>query len=159
MKQPENEKQKISLIGYFAIPHELLHVAGYRLVGYRCDYRWGQTHVTPRGPMALRERLIGGLLPFSVFMTVFLGCTALSGLAYHQFLHDQATFDLIFWTGLALLFGVYVGTTVDDLRQSYLLILDKPWPSWTPFDIFYWPVIDWAEVRKEAGKKRHDQQS
>jgi hypothetical protein len=27
--------------GYLLIPHELLHIVGYRLVGKRCLYHWG----------------------------------------------------------------------------------------------------------------------
>ncbi len=28
--------------GYFLIPHELLHIVGYRLVGKQCRYEWGE---------------------------------------------------------------------------------------------------------------------
>jgi hypothetical protein len=144
--------------GYIAIPHELLHVAGYRLVGKQCNYKWGQPYVKPIGPMRLWEEMVGSLFPFVVLGFIFLVLTVLSGLAYRQVLHGEPSFWLIIWTSLAIMVGSYAGTVVDDLRQSYLLISGKPWYSWTPFDIFYWPAIDWSEIRKKMAQEKDAEQ-
>jgi len=132
--------------GYFLIPHELFHIVGYRLVGVRCSYKWGDSYVTPSGSVSRRRRLVGLLFPFGVFCVITIVCGILSTLAYRQAAHG----GFIFWTVMTIIAGVYAGTAVTDLRKAYLLMVDKPWYSWTPFDIFYWPVVDWNEVRKRV---------
>ena len=83
----------LRLEGYFLIPHEILHVIGYRLVS-------------------------------------------------------------------SFVMGVYTGTAIPDFRNAYLLIIDKPWHSQTPFDIFFWPIIDWEEIRKKVSTaKDYDEQN
>ena len=79
----------------------------------------------------------------------------LSGLAYSYALRNGSFFWFILLTGLALVTGGYVGTSIGDLRQAYLLIFNKPWYSWTPFDIFFWPVIDWSEVRRKVAMRKN----
>jgi hypothetical protein len=138
------------LNGYLLIPHELLHVLGYRLVGQVCRYGWGEAHVTPIGSMTRFERLVGTLFPFAVFVLAFVFCAILSGLAYLQFIRfGEISTQFIFWTGLALITGIYAGTAITDLRRAYLLIFNKPWYARTPFDVFFWPLIDWEEVRQK----------
>ncbi|MDM8518690.1 hypothetical protein QUF64_01480 [Anaerolineales bacterium HSG6] len=135
--------------GYLAIPHEGLHVIGYRLVGHTCQYRLGDTYVKPIGTISFRQQLVGTLFPFVVFASLFLLFTLLSGLAYRHLLYIGSYVWLVIWTGLAFIAGLYTGTTIDDLRKAYLLIYGKPWHAQTPFDVFYWPTVDWSEVRKE----------
>ncbi len=157
MKQAERPSPSARLAGYVAIPHELLHVLGYRLTGQRCTYQWGNSYVTPNGPMPLWAHLIGDLLPFAVFALLFFVSTVLAGLAYGQALHNGSYLGFILWTGLAVAAGSYAGTTVDDLRQVYLLLRRKPWHSWTPFDFFYWPLIDWSEVRQSLVNQKGEE--
>jgi hypothetical protein len=143
--------------GYLAVPHELLHVAGYWLVGKRCQYQMGDFQVKPVDPMTLKERLVGVLFPFVIFSTICFISGVLSGFAYSYNLNGGSLFWFIFLTGLAVVSGSYAGTAIGDLRKAYLLILDKPWYSWTPFDIFFWPVVDWWAVRKRVtSRESHD---
>ncbi len=157
MKQVKPPTVMTRLLGYLAIPHELLHVVGYRLAGRRCTYHWGNTYVTPANPMPLWAQLIGTLFPFAVFALIFLVSTVLGGWAYGQARHSGSYVGFILWTGLAVSSGGYAGTAVDDLRQVYLLLWRKPWHSWTPFDFFYWPLIDWSEVRQNLVNKEGDE--
>ncbi len=138
------------------IPHELLHIVGYRLVGRQCDYRWGDSRVKPVGPMSRHARLVGLLFPFAVFSSLTIIFGLLSTFAYANVLRGNSPLWFILWTGLTLVAGGYAGTAVGDLRRAYLLIFNKPWYSWTPFDLFFWPVIDWAKIRKEVHKTRND---
>src|SRR5687767_3469129 len=85
------------LLGYLAIPHELLHVLGYRLVGRHCVYHWGHSYVTLLEPLSLHHRLVGLLLPCFVFALSFLLCAVLSGLAYLQAQSGEGLAEFIFW--------------------------------------------------------------
>lgn len=134
----------------FALPHELLHIAGYRLVGKQCRYEWGNFYVQPLGPMRLRERLVGLLFPFVIFTLSVIVCGLLSLFSYKTMLQGGSPWWFLGWTLAALIAGGYAGTTIGDLRKAYLLIVNKPWYSWTPFDLFFWPVVDWKEVRAKA---------
>jgi uncharacterized protein (DUF3820 family) len=154
MKSTKYQRWPVPFGKYLALPHEFLHIVGYRLVGKQCVYRWGDAHVTPLGPMTLWERLVGILLPFVVFSTLCLVSGVLSGLAYRYQLRDGSLGWFILLVGLALVFGSYAGTAIGDLRKAYLLLFDKPWHSWTPFDIFFWPVVNWTEVRKNVATKK-----
>lgn len=146
----ENSKEgTLSLGQLFAIPHELLHIVGYWLVGKRCEYKWGNDYVKTVDSMTRGERLVGLLFPFVVCMVLFLVFVVLSSVGYIQAMRGGGYVWLIIWTGLALLTGGYAGTAVGDLRQAYLLILNKPWLSWTPFDFFFLPFINWNDIRKE----------
>ena len=127
------------LEGYIGIPHELLHVAGYRLVGKRCYYRWGEPFVTPVTPLTRREQVVGLLFPFCVFSLVFLLLALLSGLILASYAETAAGPPawVSLLAGLALLSGIYACLSVGDLRQAYLLIRQSPANRATPFD-FLW---------------------
>ena len=90
------------------------------------------------------------LLPFATFAFLFLGFGLLSALAYSWALRGGGYLWFILWTGLALSAGTYAGTAIGDLRNAYLLLTKKPWYSHTPFDIFFWPVVDWDDIRKKV---------
>jgi hypothetical protein len=49
--------------GYYLIPHELLHVLAYRLIGKPYDYQWGNYQVSSPAKMTRGERLFVLLLP------------------------------------------------------------------------------------------------
>jgi hypothetical protein len=147
MEQREYQTRTPSLGDYFLIPHELLHILGFWLVGKQCRYRWGNNYVTPIGPLTYREQLIGTLFPFFILSIIVVCSGILSGLAYQQSLHTGSLFWFGFWTGLTVVAGIYAGTAIIDLRKAYLLIVNKSWHSWTPFDFFFQPVINWDEIR------------
>ena len=130
------------LEGYLLIPHELLHVVGYRLVGKQCRYRLGEPSVMPLGSLTRRERLVGILFPFAVFVTLFGLFALLSGLS--PLIVKNQPEKALGW-GLALgamslIAGGYACTAIGDLRQAYLLIYNKPKGSKTPFDFLAWPT-------------------
>jgi hypothetical protein len=145
------------LNGYIAIPHELLHVAGYWLVGKPCQYRWGDAYITSQKGLKLWEHLVGLLFPFIICSGLFVISGILSAFAYREVVREGILSGFLFWTFLALLSGGYAGTAVGDLRKAYLLIFDKPWYSWTPFDLFFWPVIDWTEIRNKLKEEEKDE--
>ncbi len=124
--------------GYLLIPHELLHVAGYRLVGRKCRYRLGDPYVIPPGSMTRREQLIGLLFPFAVFAGLFVLSILLLG--FIPLIVKYYEGNVLLWIGmlgsLSVASVVYVCTTIGDLRQAYLIIYDKPPDSETPFDFF-----------------------
>jgi len=126
MKQRERQSQTPTLGGYFLIPHELLHILGFWLVGKQCRYQWGNNYVTPIGPLTYREQLVGTLFPFCIFLIIVVFSGILSGLAYEQGLHTGSFFWFGFWTSLTVVAGIYAGTAIIDLRKAYLLIVNKP---------------------------------
>lgn len=131
-------KLMAQLEGYLLIPHELLHVLGYKLAGKRCLYQWGNRYVTTVDPMTRNEELVGLLFPFAVCMATWLILLPVPFVAL--FLGGLA------WAvGLSILFSVpfiYAFASIGDLRQAYLLILNKPKGSPTPFDFFFWLVME-----------------
>lgn len=145
------------LEGYVLIPHELLHLVGYRLVGKQCKYEWGQPYVTPIEPLSRNERLVGVLFPFIVFVLLIILLAIPAGFAAKAVIQDGALFRFIFWLVLTHIAVGYALSTVGDLRNAYLLINNKPWHSWTPFDFLFWPFIDWAEIQKEREAKEKEE--
>jgi hypothetical protein len=133
--------------GYILIPHELLHVLGYRLVGQPCHYRWGESYITPPQSVSRNRKLVGMLLPFVSFLSLTIISGILSGFAIRGLIQEGQFFWFIFWLGLTHLAGFYMATTLGDLRQAYLLLTQKPWYSWTPFDFFFYPLVDWQDIR------------
>jgi hypothetical protein len=120
--------------GYLAVPHQLLHVAGYRLAGKKCVYRLGKLYVLPSGSMTRRERLIGTLFPFTVFFSIFLLTTIGTSIA------------LSIYPSTAILSGIYTVFSIGDLRQAYLLLHKKPLSSRTPFDF----LLSWRNDLQKA---------
>jgi hypothetical protein len=122
--------------GYLLIPHELLHVLGYRLVGKHCIYRWGDHQVKPVGPLSRNERLVGLLFPFVVCMAIWLIMLSLLLVA---FFYGGLAWAMI----LSILSGIvliYAFAAIGDLRQTYLLLHNKKHYAQTPFDFLFWPV-------------------
>lgn len=52
--------------GYLAIPHELLHVLAYRLIGKRCRYRLGDHFVYALEPRTFSQQIFVLLFPFVI---------------------------------------------------------------------------------------------
>jgi hypothetical protein len=147
MMKPSSQAWFSRLGGYLLIPHELLHVLGFRLVGKRCTYRWGESYVTPLEPMSRWQLLVGRLFPFIVFTLLFIICVVLAGLAYQETRQGRSIFWFLIGLGMMQILALYAGTTLVDLRNAYLLIVNKPWYSKTPLDLFFWPIVDWDEIR------------
>ncbi|HEX9922988.1 MAG TPA: hypothetical protein VGD99_10020 [Anaerolineae bacterium] len=123
--------------GYLLIPHELLHVIGYRLVGQRCTYRWGDHQVRPAGPMLRRERLVGLLFPVVTCVAAWLILLPLSGVAFFY----GGMKGVIILTMLASLALIYAFASIGDLRQAYLLLYEQEPHHKTPFDFLFWPIL------------------
>jgi hypothetical protein len=129
LKDTRPRSQFNLILGYLAIPHELLHIVGHRLVGQRCEYKWGNAYVTPIGEMPRWKRLVGLLFPFVVCFILMIIFSLLAGFASKEFVQEAKPFWFIFWLGLTYIAGFYATSAVGDLRMAYLLIKDKPWYS------------------------------
>jgi hypothetical protein len=81
------------------------------------------------------------LFPFVVFSTLVTVLALLAGFASEAVVREGRVFWFIFWLTLTHIAGIYVGSTLLDLRRAYLLIVGKPWYSWTPFDILFQPLV------------------
>jgi hypothetical protein len=156
MKDTRARSQFQLILGYLAIPHELLHVLGHRLVGQRCKYQWGNTYVTPIGEITRWKRLVGLLFPFVVFFSLTIIFSLPAGFASRSVVQEGQVFWFVFWLGLTYIAGFYTSSTIGDLRQAYLLLKNKPWYAWTPFDIFYQPLMDWNEIRRKVAEGEID---
>lgn len=123
--------------GYLLIPHELLHVIGYWLVGKRCAYRWGDHQVRPAGPLTRSERLVGLLFPVVACVAAWLILLPLSVMVW---IAGGLTWGIIL-TVLAGVTLVYAFASIGDLRQAYLLLYDRDPHDKTPFDFLFWPIL------------------
>lgn len=121
------------LEGYYLIPHELLHVVAYRLIGKPCEYQWGNAYVRPLAKRSKGQRLFVLLLPFAICLGV--GC-------FFQLLWGAAAVFLIrmpldkYVAGngltwhfvlpvLGALFLMYSSTALGDLIVSYRVLRGK----------------------------------
>lgn len=124
-------------MGFLIIPHELLHVLGYRLVGKRCTYRWGEIYVVPERPLTRRQALIGLLCPLGVCTLVGLVSAALFALAFLTFYHHTRALIHLLWSiimGAVALLAVFNAlVSISDLQTAYRLLFDPP-DNKTPFD-------------------------
>ena len=128
MNRLETIWQKLE--GYLLIPHELLHVVGYRLVGKRGHYRWGEPRVLPQGSMRRWERLVGLLSPFVVCS---LGCLGLIVWLLGQsrlYLSGSSSPGLLVKIGIlgagTLICYLNAAASLLDLHQAYCLLTDRP---------------------------------
>src|SRR5688572_31805254 len=86
------------LIGYYAIPHELLQVLAYRLIGKPYHYEWGSQYVRALAPEAetRREKLFVLLFPLIVSWGLGFLCHLLWIIsAFFIFYGGTAHLDLI----------------------------------------------------------------
>jgi len=118
---------------YYLIPHELLHVWGYRLLNKPYYYQWGSRQVVPLAERTRNERLFISLLPFMV--SWFLG-----GISYLLWFivmvylavelkmpPEKFFFEAPPWHFILMLIGsifiIYSGTAHGDLINTYYLLL------------------------------------
>jgi hypothetical protein len=111
--------------GYYLIPHELLHVLAYRLIGKRCHYEWGNYYVQSLQPKNRRESLFVLLFPFAICwgLGLFFGFLWLSSAFFidippEQYFIEGPTWHLGFLI-IGALFILYSGTARKDLLDAY----------------------------------------
>jgi hypothetical protein len=119
--------------GYLLVPHELLHVAAYRLIGKPCAYRWGEPHVRGLAPLSFREDVFVLLFPLGVACVVGFGLHAASvALLLYASTAGAALFDPsgalrvpLWYLGLTFLGTVclgYGGASIGDVAAVYRLL-------------------------------------
>lgn len=120
------------LEGYLLIPHELLHVIAHRVIGKRCSYRLGESHVTQIDPCTSDEHLFCLLFPLLVsapisfvplvvwFMTYAMNRYPASEYIYVAPLWHQALFVVWF-----LLFNYVASSCFYDVIFAIRLLLKK----------------------------------
>ncbi len=123
--------------GYYLIPHELLHVLAYRLIGQPCRYNVGDYAVRALAPETItrREQVFVLLLPFTVFFGLGLLCHLLWILSAFfitippdRYFIDGPTWHFIF-PNLGVLLMLYSGTARKDLLIVYHLLFRKDKPQ------------------------------
>lgn len=119
--------------GYYLIPHELLHVLAYRLIGKPCEYEWGEYFVRPLASRTKGQRLFVLLLPFVtcwVLAFFFHFLWILSALLVIQmpldkyFLVEGPTWHFAFPI-IGTLCIIYSGTAHGDLISTYYVLVGK----------------------------------
>lgn len=118
--------------GYLLIPHELLHVAAYRLIAKPCAYQWGQRSVRRLAPLTRRERLFVLLFPLAVTWGI---AAMLFGLFLLEMLYLAVTQPVLstYWrstllygnVGLIVLiapFVAYGGASTADIYTAWRLL-------------------------------------
>lgn len=113
------------LLGYYAVPHELLHVLAYRIIGKPCRYQWGDYRAQSLAPKNRREKLFVLLFPFLVcwgmgllFGSLWLLSALFVKIPPDRYFIDGPTWHLIFLI-LGALFVLYSGTAHKDLIDAY----------------------------------------
>ncbi|MDM8520634.1 DUF3267 domain-containing protein [Anaerolineales bacterium HSG6] len=120
--------------GYYLIPHELLHVLAYRLIGKRCVYRWGDYSVRPLEQRTKSERLFVSLFPTVVCLGIGLFFHGLwlvwllmisrhMPLDSYFFEHGPSWFMVL--PLIASLFVIYSGNGWGDWIISYRVLAGK----------------------------------
>lgn len=130
-----NSHQKLiaKLAGYYVIPHELLHVLAYRLLGKSYRYRWGQPYVEPVEQMTRRERLFTSLFPFTVCFglgwLLSLGWITLVFFLNLQTDHPEIPVWLMGMLLVSIMLVFYSSMSQNDLIKSYHLLFPKDKPQ------------------------------
>jgi hypothetical protein len=114
--------------GYYLIPHELLHVLAYRLIGKPYHYRLGDWRVTSLANKTEQERIFVLVLPFVICVTLglfFHFAWIILALSYHtslrEYLLNVPKWHLIFHV-LANLCILYSGTAYRDIRTAWRIL-------------------------------------
>ena len=119
-------KQLLNKIGgYYLIPHELLHVVAYRIIGKPYRYRWGDYQIYSLAPKTRREKLFVLLFPFVVcwilglfFYLIWFLLSLSAQLPPEQYFSAGPIWHFIFPV-LAFLCILYSGTSYQDLIDVY----------------------------------------
>jgi hypothetical protein len=117
--------------GYYLIPHELLHVLAYRLIGKPCEYKWGDYRVRSLARKTRPEKLFVLLFPFVAcwglgFFFGFLWVLSAFFIEMppERYFIDGPTWHFVFPV-LAFMFILYSGNGYGDVINAYRLLLTK----------------------------------
>lgn len=117
--------------GYYLIPHELLHVLAYRLIGKPCAYEWGDYRVRPLRQRTWGEKVFVLLFPFIVclvlgfiFGLLWLLSAFFIEIPSDRYFIDGPTWHFVFPI-LATLFIFYSGASYGDIIIAYRLLFRK----------------------------------
>jgi|JFJP01.1.fsa_nt_gi hypothetical protein len=111
--------------GYYLIPHELLHVLAYRLIGKPCHYQWGDWRVTSLAQKSRREGLFVTLMPFVVPWSMGLVCYVIffilsiaTRLPPERYIYEAPWWHFIFPV-ISFIVITYTHTCWKDLLKAY----------------------------------------
>lgn len=109
--------------GYYLIPHELLHVLAYRLLGKPCSYRWGDHRVFSQAAKSRNERIFVLLLPFTVcwilgllFHSLWMVMALSAQMPPEQYFTEGPRWHFIFPI-IETIFILYSGTAYRDISR------------------------------------------
>jgi len=130
-EQHSFDQSLYKLGGYFLIPHELLHVLAYRIIGKPYYYQWGDYRVRSLAKKTQAEAIFVLLLPFVTCWIIgfFFGVLWLLSAFFitippERYFIDGPTWHLIFpIIGILLIF--YSGTAHRDLIAAYYILSGK----------------------------------
>jgi hypothetical protein len=119
--------------GYLAIPHELLHVLAYRLIGKPCYYRIGDHYVRSLEPRSFGERLFVLLFPLFVTGGTAMILLCLWAVIYVLVRYPPKPTDYFrvapvwhqFLLIVATILMLYSGSSVIDIMTAAHLLLQK----------------------------------
>jgi Putative zincin peptidase len=119
--------------GYLAVPHELLHVLAYRIVGKKYRYQLGSHFVQSLETRSLGEKLFILLFPLIIIAGLGLGLMMLwmilyilSGYPANPILYFRIAplWHKLLWVCSVILL-LYSGSTFNDVRASFQLLSQK----------------------------------
>lgn len=145
--QPVSQPLLHRLGGYYLIPHELLHVLAYKIIGKPYHYKWGDYYVRPLAKETRQEALFVLLLPAAVCWILGLFCFSLWLLSAffinippEQYFTNGPTWHFIF-PNIGSLCILYSGNSYGDVINAYRLLFGKdktqdnsPKPHRSPID-------------------------
>lgn len=119
--------------GYLAVPHELLHLLAYRLIGKRCRYRLGDYYVHALEPRSFRERLFVLVFPLLIIGSTGLSLMVLWAMTYvvnsyppHPLAYFGAApaWHKSLWA-IAIILLLYTGSCIGDVQLLLRLLLQQ----------------------------------
>lgn len=117
--------------GYYLIPHELLHLLAYRIIGQPCHYEWGDHRVQSSAEKTQRERLFILLLPLVVclslsffFHFVWITLALSARMSLEEYILTAPRWHFVFH-GLANLLMLYCGTAYRDVRRALQILFSQ----------------------------------
>jgi hypothetical protein len=121
------------LDGYLAIPHELLHILAYRLIGKRCAYQFGDHGVDALEDRTFNQRLFCLLFPLlinSLVVLLLLGVWFVTYVTAPYPLNPLGYFHLApFWHKLLFIGWIgamtYAGACLWDVIFAFQLLMEK----------------------------------
>lgn len=122
--------------GYLAIPHELLHVFAYRLIGKKCSYSYGEHVVRALSPLTFAERLLVLLFPLFIIGGTALVLQLLWAITYVLIgfpLHPINYFRVapiwhkLLWV-VSVMLMLYSGSSVMDIVMTVRLVFLRQQP-------------------------------